>query len=92
VGDPPIRKEVKTIRHQYKVDRRDIMYLRATIESYDGMAVVRTVDPGEAIIELLIAPGCESRIEELVEDLRNRENLAMTYMKSAKADFIAGCG
>jgi hypothetical protein len=68
---------VKTIRHQYKVDRRDIMYLRATIESYDGMAVVRTVDPGAAIIELLIAPGCESRIEALVEDLRNREKLSL---------------
>jgi len=81
---------MKTVRHQYRVDRRDIMYLRATIESYDGMAVVRTIDPGAAVIELLIAPGCESRIEELVEDLRNRENLRIIFMKSSEADFIGG--
>jgi len=49
------------------------MYLRATIESYDGMAVVRTIDPSEALIELLIAPGCEAFVDELLDDLRNRE-------------------
>jgi hypothetical protein len=64
-----------TVRRQYKVDRRDIMYLRATIESYDGMAVVRTIDPGEAVIELLIAPGCQDQVEELITDLRNRERI-----------------
>jgi len=79
---------VKTVRYQYQVDRRDIMYLRATIESYDGMAVVRTLDPGAAVIELLIAPGCESRIEELVEDLRKRERLSISFMKSAEADSL----
>jgi hypothetical protein len=83
---------VETIRRQYKVDRRDIMYLRATIESYDGMAVVRTVDPRAAVIELLIAPGCESRIAELVEDLRCREKLAISPIESPKADSIFGCG
>lgn len=51
------------------------MYLRATIESYDGMAVVRTIDPGEAVIELLIAPGCQDQVEELITDLRNRERI-----------------
>ena len=78
---------MKTIRRQYKVDRPDIMYLRATIESYDGMAVVRTLDPGAAVIELLIAPGCESLIEELMEDLKNREDLSISQIKSAETEF-----
>jgi hypothetical protein len=68
---------MKTHRRRYKVDRKDIMYLRATIESYDGMAVVRTVDPVEAIIELQIAPGCETQISELVSHMQSRENLAI---------------
>lgn len=79
---------MRTVSRRYKVDRRDIMYLRATIESYDGMAVVRTVDPYEAIIELLIAPGCEKGVERVLEDLRNREKLRITFVKSAEADFI----
>ena len=53
------------------------MYLRATIESYDGIAVVRTVDPAEAIIELQIAPGCEAQVTELIHHMQSRENLAI---------------
>lgn len=68
---------MKTFRQQYKVDPRDIMYLRATVEAYDGMAVVRTVDPDTAVIELLIAPGCESLIMELIDDLRTRERIKL---------------
>jgi hypothetical protein len=51
------------------------MYLRATIESYDGMAVVRTIDPREAVIELLIAPECQACVDELIEDLRKQEQI-----------------
>lgn len=53
------------------------MYLRTTIESYDGMAVLRTIDPLEAVIELLIAPGCLQQIEDLIKDLRNREGIKL---------------
>jgi hypothetical protein len=72
---------LKTTRRRYKVDKRDIMYLRYTIESYDGMAVVRTIDPGAAVIELLIAPGCESCIDDLIEDLRGRENVEINLLQ-----------
>ncbi len=44
------------------------------MESYDGMAVVRTVDPKTAIIELSIAPGCEDMVEELLNSL-NKEGI-----------------
>jgi hypothetical protein len=64
------------------------MYLRYTIESYDGMAVVRTVDPAAAIIELLIAPGCESQLADLLEHLRMKENVMISPTDSAEADFL----
>ena len=34
------------------------------------MAVVRTKDPHEAIVELMIAPGWEKDVEEVLEGLR----------------------
>jgi hypothetical protein len=71
---------METNRYRYTVDRKDIMYLRATIESYDGMAVVRTVGPAEAVIELQIAPGCEAQITELIHHMQSRENLAISGM------------
>jgi hypothetical protein len=65
------------------VKREDIHYLRTTIEAYDGMAVVRTAEPvgqnepGAAIIELLIAPGCEEMISRLIAALREQEGLPL---------------
>ena len=96
-----------------RVNRKDIHYLRTTIEAYDGMAVVRTVephgqepvansvqrnppeltripprsgdrgslrrrvDPSEATIELLIAPGCEDLISKLLTALKEQEGIPL---------------
>jgi len=68
---------METTKRIFKVDREDIHYLRTTIESYDGMAVVRTVDPGEATIELLIAPGCEDLVSRLLAALREKERIRL---------------
>ncbi|MFO7985734.1 MAG: DUF4911 domain-containing protein [Desulfatiglandaceae bacterium] len=55
------------------MDREEIGYLRFTLESYDGMAVVSTLDPHAALIEILIAPGCEERVMALLEALRKED-------------------
>ena len=68
---------METIKHVIQVDRREINYLRVIIESYDGMAVVRTVDPHMALIELQISPGCEDLIFELLESLKENEQISM---------------
>ncbi len=57
------------------MQRRDINYLRSTIESYDGMAVVKTLDPHKAYIEVQISPGCEALVHELVTSLSREEGL-----------------
>lgn len=61
---------MKTIKRVFRVDRREIKYLRWTIESYDGMALVSTLDPREAYIEIMISPGCEDMVSELLDSLR----------------------
>ena len=68
---------METIKWKFRVSRENIHYLRTTIEAYDGMAVVRTVDPWEATIELLIAPGCEDLISRLIAALREREGISL---------------
>ncbi|MGD2125593.1 MAG: DUF4911 domain-containing protein [Desulfobacteraceae bacterium] len=73
---------MKTIRRIYRVDRREIIYLRVIIESYDGMAIVRTVDPNEALIELQISPGCENLVLALLDDLKEKEALELTPITS----------
>jgi hypothetical protein len=54
----------------FRLPRKDIAYFKFIIESYEGMAVVRTKDPYEAIVELMVAPGWEKDLEEVLEGLR----------------------
>ena len=66
---------METTKHLFKVDRREINYLKITVESYDGMAVVTTIDPYTALIELQISPGCESLVFELLDSLADVESI-----------------
>ena len=72
---------METIKQRLKVDRREINYLRVTLESYDGMAVVGTVDPYAAIIEVGISPGCREMVFDLLRDLEDREGMHMEVLQ-----------
>ena len=39
-----------------RVARRDIAYVKFVIESYEGVAVTRTVDPAAGVVVVLVAP------------------------------------
>ena len=53
-----------------RLHRKDIAYFKFIMESYEGMAVVRTKDPHEAVVELMVAPGWEKDVEEVLEGLQ----------------------
>jgi hypothetical protein len=63
-------KEMDTQSKYFRLRREDIAYFKFIIESYEGMAVVRTKDPREAVVELMVAPGWEGDLEEVLEGLR----------------------
>jgi hypothetical protein len=52
------------------VRRKDIAYFKFILESYEGMALVRTRDPNEAVVELMVAPGMEKDVDQVIEGLR----------------------
>jgi hypothetical protein len=54
----------------FRVRRGDIAYLKFILESYEGMAVLRTNDPYEAVVELMVAPGWEKDVEDVIHELR----------------------
>ena len=66
---------METIKLSYRVERKDISYLSWIIQSYEGIAVVKTIDPYKAIIELQISPGCEDIIFELLDALKKQEGV-----------------
>lgn len=64
----------------FRLRRQDIAFFKFIIESYEGMAVVRTQDPHEAIVELMLAPGWEKDLEKVLESLR--EEMAIEPFES----------
>lgn len=64
-------ESVETIKRYYRVDRREIAFLRFILEAYDGIAVLETLDSKSGIIVFHIAPGCETVVDAILRDLKN---------------------
>ena len=54
----------------FRVRREDIAYFKFIMESCEGVAVVRTKDAQETVVELMIPPGLERDVEEILEGVR----------------------
>ena len=61
---------METTKRYYRIDRREIAYLRFIFEAYDGIAVVKTIDAQKGLIVLHIAPGCDGDVEYVLQDLK----------------------
>ncbi len=61
---------VETIKRYYRVDRREIAFIKFIFEAYDGIAVLETLDPMTGIVVFHIAPGCDDDVDAILEDLK----------------------
>ena len=59
----------ETIKCYYRVDRREIAFLRFVFEAYEGLAMIETLNPELGIIVFYIAPGCEPDVDMILRDL-----------------------
>lgn len=53
----------------FRVPLHEIGYLRAIVDGYDGLAVVRSHDPGRGEVEWMVAEGREAEAGALAERL-----------------------
>jgi hypothetical protein len=61
---------LESIKKKYRVDRREIYFLKNILEAYDGIAMFTTVDPEQGIVMLHISPGCEADVDALLQNLK----------------------
>ncbi|RLC04756.1 MAG: DUF4911 domain-containing protein [Deltaproteobacteria bacterium] len=54
----------------YRVDRRQIGFLKFILEACDGIVTMSTVDAGLGLISLKIPPGCEGEVTGIMKDLQ----------------------
>jgi hypothetical protein len=60
---------VKTTRRSYRIDRRQIGFVKFILEAYDNVAVLTTVNARQAVVQVTIAPGCEAMVDDIMTDL-----------------------
>lgn len=61
---------IESIKKYYRVDRREISFLKFILEAYDGLAILTTVDSKKGIVVINIAPGCEADVKMILQDLK----------------------
>ena len=76
---------VETIKRYYRVDRREIAFIKFIFEAYDGIAVLETLDPKTGIVAFHIAPGCERDVDEILEDLKSEIVIEPAQIKNELA-------
>ena len=54
----------------YRVDRREIAFLKFILEAYDGIGIIKTQDPARGVISIHIAPGCQKQVTEILQYLK----------------------
>ena len=62
---------MKAQYRRYRIDRRQIAFLKFIVESYDNLALLTTLDARAGIVQLQVPPGCEDTVRELMHDLAN---------------------
>jgi len=80
-------RAMDTQSRYFRIRRQDIAFFKFIIESYEGMAVLRTTDPHEAVVELMVAPGWEKAVDEVLEGLRQEirmERISLPESESRK--------
>ena len=58
-----------SIQWLLEVDKKEIAYIVSVFEGYDNLAIVRTVDSEQSIIELIISPDYLEDTSQLVHAL-----------------------
>jgi hypothetical protein len=60
---------LETTTRVFRIDRREIAFLRFILEAYDGIAVLTTLEREAGTVRLTIAPGCEGEVAAVLNDL-----------------------
>mgnify|MGYP003574822257 CR=1 FL=1 len=57
---------VETTRRVFRIDRRQISFVKFILEAYDNVAVMSTLDPQQAIVQITSAPNCQAMVDGII--------------------------
>lgn len=68
-----------TLTYRAIIDQRQIGFLQSILDSYEGVAVVRSVDAPAGIVELWIPPAFEELVNAIMTDVAAEIGLQSYY-------------
>ncbi len=68
------------VKKYFLLPKSKIAYLRFVLESYDGIAFVRTLDSGQALVEIAYPPSRRLDAEQLLEALQKETGMTATVV------------
>jgi len=71
----------QTGKYLLSIERKEICYLQWMIESYDGMASMRTINSVNGEIEISIAPECKEDVVSLIKFLQKEGSIHINKEK-----------
>jgi hypothetical protein len=60
----------QTRKQYFRIHRNHICFVRFILEAYEGIALMRTIDAKQGIVEIMTAPGCNHEVDDILNDLR----------------------
>ncbi len=72
-----------TIKRYYRVDRHKIHFVKFILEGYDGVAIMRTLDPQQGLVVLHVGLGCEKEVDMIIDDLK--KHVLIETVKNAES-------
>lgn len=65
-------------RRYFRLDRRDLAYLKFVVEAYEGLATLSTVERQETLVSLTTTPSLAQDLDGLIEALRGEITMTET--------------
>ena len=78
---------MESIKAYYRVDRKNISYIKFIFEACEGLAVLSTENPQLGVLKFSIAPGCEKEFKIVIEGLA-REIMIEKWSDGAGVDGV----
>jgi hypothetical protein len=64
-----------------RTSRQNIVRLCTLLEGYEGMAVLRTIDAAQGLLELLVAPAFQRTVQQILRALSDEMELDLLETK-----------
>ena len=60
-----------SVKKYFRVDRRKIALIKFTLEAYEGVGLLTTVDSESGLVVISIPPGREMEVDTIISDLKD---------------------